>query len=276
MPDQPSGSEGSQESQQQSAITDATPFDVQMVPEPMRNEAHWTSFKGKTVGEVLKSGLEAHKTVGGSVRIPGEKAEQTEWTSFYSKMRPAEAKGYNLKINDDVKEVLTPERATQITQLLWDAGLHPRQADAIMQGYQSMLAGEAKTIKQQIETGVVENTRRIKDKYKEGFDEASIKANRVAKRFGGDGFVQLVKDYNLSADPTFFDTFVSIANALHEDSWVSGNTTKFLSRGDADRKISEILNDRVHPYHHLNHPSHAAAVEEMDNLRKVKYAPKDE
>ena len=276
MPDATSGSAGVQESQQQTqqqqvTINDSTPFDhATMVPEGLRTEPYWGSFKGKTVGDVLRSGLEAHKTVGGSIRIPGEKATEEDWNGFYTRLRPETGEKYEVKIADDVKPYFDENKVKTMKDVFWKAGLHPRQVTTIMQAYQDMVGADQKTLQQQLELGRHDNINKIKSKLGAKFDETNVLVNRVAKRFGGEAFSKMVKDYNLDADPVFFETFASIAAAIHEDTWVNGNPPKFLSAHDANSRINEIRSDKTHPYHLINHPQHAAAVTEMDELYKAK------
>lgn len=260
-------------SSQPQAVSADTKFDTSMLPEAMRTEPYFKSFEGKTVGDVFKSGLEAHKTVGGSVRIPGEKATDDDWNNFYGKMRPATEKDYKVKLSDDIAKHVAPGTLEPMVKAMWESGLHPRQVNHIIKTWENVVGGHQKTLEQQIEHNRIDGEKAIKEKYKQNFEVASAQANRVAKRFGGEAFVQLIKDYNLSADPVFFDTFNNIAQAMHEDSWVTGNSpSKFLSKADAGKRVQEILNDRNHPYHNAGHPQHAAAALEVDELRKVQYA----
>jgi len=258
------------------ATPGAVPFDASsMVPAEIQTEPYFANFKGKTVGDVMKSAVEAQKLIGGSVRIPAADAKDEDWNAYYGKLRPESPERYTAKFKDEGLAQTNEEFLKSITRGMWDAGLHQRQVEKIIGAYEDAYVAEQTNIKNQIEFGVIEGTNILKEKYKGDFEQAAIMANRAAKRFGGDAFVQLIKDYHLSADPTFFNTFYNIAQAIHEDTWAGGETPKFLTREEASRQTSSILADREHPYHKTSHPQHAAAVAQMDALRKVQYQPRE-
>ncbi len=259
------------------AVYDA-PFDVAAhVPEPLRTEPYFQSFKGKTLGEVIKSGVEAHKAVGGSVRIPTAEAKPEEWDAFYTKLRPESADKYDVNFKDErVKKELSSQIDT-FKKVFHQAGLTQAQVKIIMDGYEDVTAGDFKTLDQEVQTGVVKGTEELKKQHGANFDVASVMANRVARRFGGDKFVQLIKDYHLEADPTFFNTFHAIGQAVHEDTWLSGDTAvKMLTKEGAKVRVDEILSNPRHPYHNAGDPNHGAASAEVRQLRKIMYRKDEE
>ena len=278
MPDGVQQQDG-QQSQSQGTALYETPFDpAQHVPEALRTEPYFSSFKGKPLAEVIKSGLEAHKALGGSVRIPGKDAKDEDWQAYYSKLRPEKFEGaYKPEWTDkEFGAKLEGPVLNTMLQGFYEAGLHPRQVAHIMKAYEAGLAGEIKSGEQAAQTARSGNVAALREKYKDQFDTASNMTNRAARRFGGDGFVKLVKDLGLETDPVFFETFYNIGKAIHEDSWHTGNAPTMLSRENAGNKVKEILNDSSHPYHHASHPQHAAAVEQMNGFRKIQHSKQEE
>lgn len=263
--------------QSQEVGTSVPAFSVATLPKEMATEPFFKGFEGKPVTEVFKSALEAHKLVGGSVRIPGEKAEDKDWDGFYGKLRPESPDKYGLKVTDEkLKPYLPDEKVKALSELLWQEGIHPRQASRLMTGYQQILGADVTNVEQQLQTSISAGDKSIRDAYGDKYQEAAIKANRVAKRFGGDELVKVIQDYHLNSDKTFFDAFVKIGEAMHEDSWVTGSTTnKFLSRDQAKTQVNEILANKSHAYHDAGHKDHNAACEHVNQLRKVIYAPQD-
>lgn len=261
----------------QSAVYDA-PFDpAQYVPEGLRSEPYFESFKGKLLGEVFKSALEAHKAVGGSVRIPGKDAKDEDWNAFYAKLRPETPDAYPKEWSDkEFGAKLEGPVMESMRKAFHEAGLHPRQVAHILKVYEDSLHGEVKSQEQQAEQARAGNIAKLREKYKDDFDVASSMTNRAARRFGGDDFVKLVKSMGLETDPTFFETFRNIGKAVHEDSWHTGDAPRMLSRENAGVKIREIMNNPSHPYHHASHAEHASAVEHMNGLRKIQYSRQDE
>lgn len=273
------GSQGSEQnnSQGQGQTNVETPaaFSVATLPKEMASEPYFKGFEGKPVTEVYKSALEAHKLVGGSVRIPGEKAEQSDWDNFYGKLRPESADKYGFKVTDEkVKPFLPDDKVKSIKDLLWQEGLHPRQAERIFAGYQQLLGADVVNGEQQLQTSIAAGDKAIREAYGNSYSSKAIMANRVAKRFGGDALVQVIQDYHLNSDKTFFDAFVKIGEAMHEDSWVTGQTnSSFITREQAAAQVNEILANKSHAYHDACHKDHAAACEQVNSLRRIQYAP---
>lgn len=262
----------------QAAIYDA-PFDpVQHVPEPLRGEAYFQSFKGKTVADVIKSGLEAHKALGGAARIPGPDAKDEDWNAYYSKLRPEKVDGYGKPAWSDPKfgSQLEGPVLDAMIQGAYEAGLHPRQLQHILKVYESGLAGEVKTQEQAAATARAGMRDALRQEHKENFDQNAILSNRAARRFGGEQLVARIKELGLESDPAFFNTFLNIGKATHEDSWASGNQPNMLSRENAGSKVKEIMNDPSHPYHLASHPQHAAAVEQVNEYRRIQHSKRED
>lgn len=260
------------------AVADA-PFDVAAyVPEPLRTEPYFESFKGKTVGDVMKSAVEAHKAIGGSVRIPAADAKPEDWDAFYAKMRPESPEKYSaVTFKDETVKNAVAGKLPEFMKMFHQAGLSDRQVKQVMSAYEDTVAGDFKTVEQTIAQQNLANEEVLKKQYGPKFQEMSVQANRVARRFGGDAFVQMIKDYKLQSDPVFFNTFAAIANAVHEDSWVTGDSpVKMLSKEGAKTRVDEILADRTNPYHNSGHPNHGAVAKEVQELRKIMYRKDDE
>lgn len=252
------------------SFTEKTTFTVEALPESLRSEAHFKTFAGKPLVDVLKSGLEAHKLVGSSVRVPSTNAKAEDITAFVTKLRPESADKYGIKF--DAKTNISADRTKEISQIFFEAGLHPHQASKVSKAYESLYLADMQTVNQTIDNGKAAGLTVIKAKYGQNFEHVNAQTSRAAKRFGGEAFVKLVSDYALDTDPVFFDTFKNISDAIDEDVWVKGETPKFMSKVDAKTQVDAILADAKHPYHSGSHANHAAAVDEVNALRKVAYA----
>lgn len=265
---QPAGAGASQ------ALYDA-PFDVSAhIPEALRTEPYFTSFKGKTLGDVIKSGVEAHKAVGGSVRIPGPDAKPEDVQAFYAKTRGVDApEKYTVKLRDETLAKTYEGKLSEFKKVFFEKGVNNDVAQALVNMYEDTVLADAKNFAESIRQDKIKGELTLKAQHKEHFEKASSMAHRAAKRFGGDAMVQLIQDYHLDADPTFFNTFYAIAQAIHEDAWVNGKTeTSMLTREQAKSRVDEILSDKNSPYHNATHPNHGAVAEQVRQYRKVAYA----
>lgn len=268
-----SGNNGQAGSGGASNLYDAK-FDISAhVPEALRTEPYFGSFKDKTVGDVFKSAVEAHKLVGGSVRIPGADAKAEEIAAFNSKLSPGADK-YTYKFKDERLVSSMGDKTKSFFKVFHDNGVTDRAATAILQAYEDDTLATTKNFEDGLQTDVVAGEVKIKAKYGQQFERASVMATRAAKRFGGDAFVQLIKDYSLHTDPVFFDTMYSIAQAIHEDSFVTGEKPAvMLSKDGAKAKVEAVLADKGSPYYDESHPNHGAVAEQVRQWRKLMYAP---
>jgi hypothetical protein len=268
-----SGNSGSAGAGSQSAVYDAK-FDLsQHVPEALRTEPYFASFKGKTIGDVIKSGVEAHKLVGSSVRIPGPDAKPEEYEAFDAKLRPETPEKYSYTLKDEKFKEVYSERIKGFNKVFYDNGVTDRAAKAIIAAYEDDVLATARNMETGMQADVTNGDLKLKAKYGQGYDRAAVMATRAAKRFGGDAFVQLIKDYNLHTDPVFFDAMYGVAQAIHEDSFVKGEAPPImLTKEAAKSKVDAILADTKNPYHHESDPNHGAVSEYVRQLRKIVYA----
>lgn len=267
------GSNGAGESK---AVYDA-PFDVAAhVPEALRTEPYFTSFKGKSVGDVIKSGVEAHKALGGSIRIPAADAKPEDKAAYRAKTRGVDKpEAYTVKLKDESLATKYADRMTGFKKAFFDLGMDNEQASTIVGMYEDSVLADTKNFTNEIAQDKIKGEQTLRGQHKENFDKASAMAHRAAKRFGGDSMVQLIADYHLEADPVFFNTFYAIAQAIHEDSWVPGKTeTSMLTRDQAKSRVDEILADKASPYHNAGHPNHGAVAEQVRQFRKIAYQDK--
>ena len=258
------------------AVYDAS-FDLSAhVPEALRTEPYFTSFKGKTVGDVIKSGVEAHKALGGSVRIPSADAKPEEKAAYLAKIRGVDKpEAYTVKLKDESLATKFGDKLTTFKKAFFDYGVSNEAAQAIVGLYEDGVLADAKNFGNEIAQDTIKGEQTLRGQHKENFEKASAMAHRAAKRFGGDAMVQLIQDYHLEADPVFFNTFYAIAQSIHEDSWMPGKTeASMLTRDQAKSRVDEILGDKASPYHNATHPNHGAVAEQVRQYRKIAYADK--
>ncbi len=273
----PETTEASQtQTQTQTTTQNEVKFETAMhVPTELQGEAYFKTFEGKPLGEVLKSGLEAHKLVGSSVRIPTAEAKPEEWDGFYAKLpRPTNAEGYKSPFSEDFAKKHAPEGLVKgVFKAAYEVGMSQRQVDHVLKAFEVERTAVDVNEKRELQLLSDTSKEKIKARYGDNYSKAEAMASRAAKRFGGTAIEGLIKDYNLASDPVFFDTFYNISQLITEDSWVGGENkpAAVITKDEAKSRIAAIYADKTHPYHNPQAGSYLGAKAEVDRLRKIQY-----
>jgi len=86
--------------------------------------------------------------------------------------------------------------------------------------------------------------------------------------------VEAVKTYldttRKGNDPVLFQLLAAVGEALDEDAFFDGQALGIGGPEQAKAKIEEIRGNPKHPWHHENHPDHAKALKEMEDLYKLR------
>lgn len=100
------------------------------------------------------------------------------------------------------------------------------------------------------------------------FDDRSNSAKKVVKSF----FPHLADDAPLSASElkSFYSLYSQLSSSSTEFKDQSHNTTGGISPSDALNKISEVMNNKDHPYNNISDPGNPAAQEMMRKLYLAK------
>jgi hypothetical protein len=256
-------------------MTSDTKFDIAThVPEPLRGEAYFKTFEGKPLGEVLKSGLEAHKLVGSAVQIPGPDAKAEDWDKYYAKTRPADVAAYKSPFKPEFATKYAPEAfMKEVFKAAFEVGVNQRQLDHILKSYETTTMTREVNETRDLNLLVETSKAKIKERYGVNYDKAASMASRAAKRFGGDALEKMIVDYHLDADPVFFDAFYKIAEQFTEDTWVGGERKDAapMTKDQAKAEIARIYADPTHPYNNPQAASHKGAQAEVDRLRKIQF-----
>lgn len=233
------------------------------------------------IDTLAKSYLDAQSYMGGSIRIPSDDAGEDDWSSFNQKLtdkvptlmnipsdeaearaallsrlgRPAESSGYTTEgLNDDFREWAFENGLTdgQIAALVERNGNDMRTAtDAQDEDAREVFDG-------------------LKSKWGHAYDQNLSFANRAIETYADEAAIQYIQESGLNENAGFIQMMASIGSQLGEDlvSNIGNQGNSFaLAPDEAKSQISEIQNNKAHPYHKGN----GEAVTRMAKLFEQAY-----
>lgn len=235
------------------------------LPEDLKGSPSLEKFKD--IPSLAKSYTELEKMTGSAIKVPkSDKAE--EWDAFYSRLgRPETPDKYEFKrpaLPENVK--YDEEMETAFKSMAHKAGLHPRQAQALLEGYNEISAGRITGFTKSMEEGVS----KLKTEWGGSFDKNIGLATRAVKELGGDELTSMLEETGLGNHPILIKLFAKLGESMSEDTVILGdqNVQDTNSRDAIQMRINAIRNDPKHPYNDRNatHGAHEAAIREVSGL----------
>jgi hypothetical protein len=236
------------------------------LPDDLKNDPSLTAFND--LPSLAKSYIDTKKYVGKKgVFVPGEKASDEEWNTFYDSLgRPALDK-YELGAPKDAK--VDEKLVGAFKQIAHKAGVLPKQASAILN---SWLELEGKTVaeKQKIqEASVQKGLEDLRAEWGNGFDKQIALATAGAQEVGGEEFLSYLQEAGINTNPKILKAMAKIGSMLSEDKIRgAGGGGKLGSNTpeEIQKQIDQIMGDLNHPYFDKSHAGHSGAVREMESL----------
>ena len=185
------------------------------VPEALRPKV----AKFKDVGSLAKSYVELESAAGSMVRIPADDAPAEEKAKFYSKIgRPEKAEAYELAGEADDVSLFAP--------MALEANLTKAQAKHIWDWSMKTAKTRIEAAKAELEKARTEKAQALQAKWGDDYHGKADLASKVAKRFGGDALLALMRRTRLGDEPEVLETFAAIGEVLSEDVLSGGTRTR--------------------------------------------------
>ena len=112
---------------------------TQQIPAEVAQDKLWERFKDKPLGEVLKSHVHAHRSLGAGLQRPKDDAPPEEWAAFWGKLgRPETVEGYQAVLPPLAEESgLTWDESgrTGFLKVAHEHGLTPGQVQGLLDWY---------------------------------------------------------------------------------------------------------------------------------------------
>jgi len=185
--------------------------------------------------KVLASYSELEKAQGSSLRVPKDDAPQEEWDKFYSKLgRPESADKYEFKRPEGLPEDLPWDSEGEQALKAWafNAGVPPKQAQSILEGYAKMQADRLTAARQAQAEAVTRTSDELTKEWgpsdSEGFKQKHQLADRAVKKLGLlEGFQKsglLLADGSLT-DPQIAKAFAAIGESMFAEDTIGNDAS---------------------------------------------------
>jgi hypothetical protein len=221
---------------------------------------------------LAKSYIHAQKLVGADkIPVPNKFATDEDWQAVYSKLgRPEKPDAYefNLKENSNIDE----NALKGFKETAHKNGLLPKQAEAIMNFYNDMTQNYIEDLNSKSEQGRSNAEQTLKKEWGAAFDNKVQQASTIANKYINDDFAHLtLSDGTKIGDhPDFIKAFANIANDLGEDKLVAAQGPQYMTPAEIDKQIASLQQEGS-AYWNKNHPGHALAVQEVQDLLALKH-----
>ena len=243
---------------------------------PKGSEKVFEPFKGKPLGDVLNSVVEAQKLIGGSIRLPKPDAKPEERQKIlddvYTKLgRPASPDKYDVGELPDLgpRFQWNDERLTAAKAELHKAGLTNDQAKTVFK----LFSNELKGLFPDPSVAAAEAREAlIKDYGSEALFNRNLKmAHGAIKQYGDADLVTFLESTGLGNHPQFVKFMAKIGRELVEHGAAEPATEHdYMSEAEAQKQINAILNDKNDVYHSRpGTPGREARIQEVQQLYKI-------
>lgn len=219
---------------------------------------------------LAKNFVDAHKFIGGSVRVPKEDAPQEEWDKFYSKLgRPESADGYQFPLPDVAAGEWNKAAVDSFKKAAHGLGLTPRQAQGLMAMYADMERQAIKERGGQTQARIGE----LQSEWGAAFKNNLAIARSATRQLFGQKFIDMLNRTGLGDDPDLIRGMLRVGKDLMEDGVIEIGEG-FDSLSSVKEQLDSVMNlDKAgrekHPYWNDKLEGHKEWVEKMYALREV-------
>ena len=259
--------EGKKQQEERSNLTstgEVTSSWLEGLPGELRAVESLSKFKD--IGALARSYLEAEKALSSKVTVPREDSSDEEWQKFYQKLGLPEDKRYaSARLPEDEQQLQLYE------EMLYNAGVSKRQGQRLLEAF-----GKLSQEMQQKQIAELEKERQgnlewLQKRYGDEFEGSISLLQAALSKFGSKELAQMVEDSGYS--PALVDLLVKVGQTLKSDALISGDVAGKTSGKNALAEIKRLEDDSefMVKLRSKNHPAHAEAVRQLEELYKQAY-----
>jgi len=231
------------------------------IPDEVKNDPLWERFEGKSLSEVLKSTAHAHNTAVGAVKVPSSDASDEELDKFYSRLRPETDEKYDMSLSNEIE--WNQDSVGAFKKVAHKHGLSSKQLQGILNdGWVPMVKG---AVDEQTR-GWQEMERTAKQELGERYQNHLNNTERFFQHMDQPGVFDELKQTSLIHNPKALEMFSQAFELFDEDTIVDSGPVKFATSQDVSKEIAKRREDTEDPVNNINHPHHAEAVKELNDL----------
>lgn len=234
--------------------------------------------------EGLKNLIKSYKgqarLLGGEkVPVPKDENDKDAWDALYKVIgRPDEPDGYDLSFLNEKEypEGFGPniEMMEALKPVAHELGLNQRQlqglSEFVLQQQEQTYTQLVQEQNQRHEAAMAALQQEWGKATPQKIQAANSALAELTAGMGEDDKARIVNA--MGNDPAFIKMLAKYREAVAEDTLKGdGQHRGVMTSQEAKRAIARIKGDPKHPYHHRDHPEHAAAVEDMARLFEAAY-----
>ena len=239
------------------------------ISEVYRNDPNIEKF---TEADALaKSYINAVKMIGqDKIAIPTNNSTQEAWDEAYNKLgRPESAAKYSLELNSEIV-AMDENQIQSFAEQSHKLGLNNKQAQGILEFYKNNMENSAQQSKIDIETSHAQAEQHLRQEWGRDYDAKVKQAAAVAKANMPGVLDLILQDGTRVGDNSeIIKGFSKIASMFSEDKMVTTESENVDSVKNIEQEISQMMNDKAHPYHIKGHPEHDKSIQQMLTLREM-------
>ena len=240
---------------------------------------HPSIEKFKTVGDLAKSHIEVQKLIGREkIPMPAKpyKDSPKDYDMVFDRLgRPSDPKSYKIPELEYGEGMTAPteQEITDFKTIAHQIGLLPHQVEALYQFNHARNKNANEQYFKQRETQLQEAETQLRRELGKNYDAEIGNARKLLRKFGNDDVLSMVENTGIGNNSAFIKMMIDISKHFGEDgSFLSEPApSNILTPEEANKKISEIRNDKKHPYHNKLHSEHKEAVAYMQSLYRMAY-----
>lgn len=206
------------------------------------------------------------------IAVPGQHATDEDWGNIFKKLGlPESVDKYEVEVPQTMKADDPILKAFK--ENAHKLGILPKQAAPLLKWYGETAAQLQKQAQETQIQKTVEGISGLKKEWGDAYDQEVKVAAAGLKALDPSGELgKQVKESGIGNNPTFIKLMNTFGKTLKEASMEGGGGGGAMTMSQLDSKIGALMNDSKGPYWDNKHPGHAAAVKEMENLRKAQTA----
>ena len=228
------------------------------------------------VPTLAKNYINAQKMIGADkISIPSKHATDDDWKAVFQKLgNPAELKDYELSAPKDAP--FDADALTKFKEIAHANGVLPKQANKILEWYGKNIQEQMTSVSDRTKAEHEKEWGGLRETWGEAFDNKILAAKTAIKEFADPDVVEFLRTSNLGTNPKLAKFFSKIGETMLEDK-LKGKVQReeggrdILDPKAAKEKANQIMADKSHPYNIKGHPNHKAAVDEVQELFKMRF-----
>lgn len=205
--------------------------------------------------------------------IPGKSATEDDWKQVFTKLGvPEKVEDYKIKFKEGV--TIDENFSKEFASLAHKSGILPKQAQALADWFSEKNAGAESEYTKEMEKVRTEELTNLKKDWGAAYDKKLGVANSIFRSLPPEVQKTMV-EAGLSKSVALTRALSALGEKYLSEDQIKGGAESGIrakmSPAEAKKAADGIMGNAEHPYHKKEHPGHAAAVKEVQDLFEQMY-----